>query len=149
MPFSYHHEPRGKIIKQAITMSLCKRNIIQSRLHQGLDIDYLSDASFIPVIGIEDQRSFVVALYDSEYDYLLLTPCSEKIVDHSTRRLSFSAIFKLWMIIHHNQFCCKPPPKTIDRLKGTCGLQKQVGGDALEEAQRSSYWTYSPRDLGC
>ena len=147
-PFSEHNEPRLQIIKQAITMSLCKRNIIQSRLQKGLDIDYLSDASFIPVSGI-DKRSFVVALYDSEYDYLLLTPQSKNIVDHSTRRLSFSAIIDLWMIIHHNQFCCKPPPGVIDVLKGTCGLQDQVGGsDALEEAQRSCYWTYFSRDLG-
>ena len=129
-------------------MSLCKRNLIQSRLEKGIAIDYLSDASFVPVLGI-DQTSFVVALYDSEYDYLLLMPNSEEILDHSTWQLSFKAIIHLWMIIHHNQFCRKPPPDFLNQFKGTCGLQKQVGGaHILEEALRNSYWTYMPRDQG-
>ena len=145
--FSERNKLRQQIIKQAITMSLCKRNIVQYHLEKGLDIDYmyLSDASFVPVLGI-DKTSFVVALYDSEYDYLLLTPNCVEILDHSTWQLSPKAIIHLWMIIHHNQFCGKPPPRLLDQFKGTCGLEEQVGGaHRLEEALRNSYWTYMPR----
>ena len=145
--FSERNKLRQQIIKQAITMSLCKRNIVQYHLEKGLDIDYmyLSDASFVPVLGI-DKTSFAVALYDSEYDFLLLTPNSEEILDHSTWQLSPKAIIHLWMIIHHNQFCGKPLPRFLDQFKGTCGLEEQVGGaHRLEEAVRNSYWTYMPR----
>ena len=135
-------DARDQIIKQAITMSLCKKNIVsEERPH----IDHLSDASFVPVVGI-DQTSFVVALYDSEYDYLLLSSNSEEIFDHTTLQLSPKAIIHLWMIIHHNQFCCKPPQSLLKHFKGTCRLQEQVGGaHRLEEAKRNAYWTYMKR----
>ena len=86
-PLSEHSEPRQQIRKHSITRSLCKRNmIIQSHWRKKV-IDHLLDKSFVPVVGV-DQTSFMVALYDSEYDYLLLTPKFEKNMDHSTWQLS-------------------------------------------------------------
>ena len=143
--FTERVKARDQIIKQAIIMSLCKENIVKYHLEERPYIDSLSDASFVPVLGI-DKTSFMVALYDSEYDYLLLTTNSEEILDHPTWQLSPQAIIHLWMIIHHNQFCCKPPHSFLKYFKGTCRLQEQVGGaHSLEHARRNSYWTYMRR----
>ena len=131
---------QSQIIKEAISMSIVKQNIIKKRHEAGKSTDHLSGASFVPMLGI-DKGQYVVAVYDSKYDYLLVSHDSMPIYDNITKGISIFALIDLWMLIHHNLFCAEPDPMITNGLKGTCNL-KGCLGHRFQAVAESSFWIY-------
>ena len=131
---SFGKNARLQIYKQSISMSLCKRN----RLLQKANIGE-SDVSITPVCGFNG-RSYTVAIYDAEDDFLLKMAGNLEMFDDVY--LKSSAILDIWLLIHHHLFCSKPPQSVQKRLQDSCGLKHLLGDQMYEHILLDSNWRY-------
>ena len=84
------------------------------------------------------RSTFQVALYDSVNDVLLLSDSQPIFNDDLS--LNVSSIIHLWMIIHHPLFCRGLGTKTIEKCRGSSGLE--LSEEEVQDVINGSEWFF-------